>query len=341
MRTTATNRKLRTLLTGIKNSTLQPRPEFQRRLVWTNKDKLRFLDTVLKGYPFPEIYIAAGSVDPTTGEGNEMLVDGQQRITTLYQYFISSDDLVIPRDFPTYAGLEENKQMDFLEYEVVVRDLGQISIDEIQKIFERINSTAYSLNAMEIQNARYNGEFKQLAEELAGDRFFDEYRFFTSNDVRRMNDLRFILTLMISIMFTYFNDDDEIESYLQRYNDEFEAKEEVRKEFLTILDFISRCNFPAKARIWKKADFLTAFVELHRAIFKDSLDLILEVTSDKIKLFYFQVDHYDELSSDTETIVPRQDVNEYALAALQGTNARSRRFTRGKILREVLVQSTQ
>ena len=33
--------------------------------------------------------------------------------------------------------------------------------------FRRINSTYYSLNAMEIENARYDGEFKALADELA------------------------------------------------------------------------------------------------------------------------------------------------------------------------------
>jgi uncharacterized protein with ParB-like and HNH nuclease domain len=61
--------------------------------VWTNKDKVRFLETVLNEYPFPEIYIAAGDVDLETGKGTELLVDGQQRITTLYQYFNGSDEL--------------------------------------------------------------------------------------------------------------------------------------------------------------------------------------------------------------------------------------------------------
>lgn len=86
MNTSATNRRLRVLLTAISKEILVPQPEFQRRLVWSNKDKVEFVKTVLEGYPFPEIYIAAGNVDPKTGEGCELLVDGQQRITTLYQY---------------------------------------------------------------------------------------------------------------------------------------------------------------------------------------------------------------------------------------------------------------
>ena len=51
MKASASNRRLRTLLTGIRNKTLIPNPEFQRRLVWTSKDKRNFLETVLGGYP--------------------------------------------------------------------------------------------------------------------------------------------------------------------------------------------------------------------------------------------------------------------------------------------------
>src|SRR5258706_6837093 len=105
LKTTASNRRLRTLLTGIRNKTLIPNPEFQRRLVWTNKDKKNFLETVLNGYPFPEIYIAAGSVNPQTGEGVEWLVDGQQRVSTLYQYFEGSDELKLGRDIRAYSAL--------------------------------------------------------------------------------------------------------------------------------------------------------------------------------------------------------------------------------------------
>ena len=100
MDTSASNRRLRVLLTGIRTGELIPRPDFQRRLVWTNKDKCLFIQTVLEGLPFPEIYIAAGKVDAKTGEGSEVLVDGQQRITTLHQYFTDSPDLKIPSHIP-------------------------------------------------------------------------------------------------------------------------------------------------------------------------------------------------------------------------------------------------
>jgi len=187
MKTSATNRKLRLLLTGIQNQTLIPRPEFQRRLVWSNKHKLAFLKTVLDQFPFPEIYIASGEVDSATGEGDEMLVDGQQRITTLYQYFKASPDLKLDPKTKPYLGLTEPEKLAFLEYEVVIRDLGKLPIPDILEVFRRINSTNYALNSMEVHNARFDGDFKEFGEELAGLPFFEQTRFWVATLIATMN----------------------------------------------------------------------------------------------------------------------------------------------------------
>jgi hypothetical protein len=87
MKTSPTSIKIRQIITQLKERKLVPRPQFQRRLVWASVDKIRFVDTVLRGYPFPEIYVANGPVDVDTGEGQQLLVDGQQRVTTLAAYF--------------------------------------------------------------------------------------------------------------------------------------------------------------------------------------------------------------------------------------------------------------
>jgi hypothetical protein len=47
MKTAPTNKKVREIISMVKESKLVPRPEFQRRLVWTHKDKDHFLDTIL------------------------------------------------------------------------------------------------------------------------------------------------------------------------------------------------------------------------------------------------------------------------------------------------------
>lgn len=331
MNTSASNRRLRMLLTSITKEALIPQPDFQRRLVWSNKDKVEFIKTVLEGYPFPEIYIAAGNVDPKTGEGCELLVDGQQRITTLYQYFKGSTDLKLPTEVPAYSQLLEEKQIAFLEYEVVVRDLGNKPIQEIKEIFQRINSTSYGLNTMEIHNARYGGEFKNFAEKMSEHKLLEDHKVFNTTDIKRMNDVRYCLGILATIMSTYFNRDNEIELYLDRYNENFDEKEKYQNETDEVFRIINSLNFPVSSRCYKKADFFTLFVELYKARFK--LGKMIDLTESRKNLDQF----YSNVDLVSVGLLNDVDADRYYKAALQGSNDRGNRATRGELIQSLLV----
>ncbi len=331
MDTSASNRRLRVLLTAIGHSTLIPQPDFQRRLVWTNKDKIEFITTVLEGYPFPEIYIAAGKVDPKTGEGSEVLVDGQQRITTLYQYFKSSPDIKLGTQVPAYTDLSEDKQIEFLEYKVVVRDMGNMPLEDIKEVFKRINSTSYGLNAMELHNSRFGGELKSFAEEMSKHKFFEDNRVFTSADIKRMNDVKFCLVMIITLLSTYFNRDVELESYLEKYNEEFPDKDRLSGEVEEVLTFIDRLNFDKNSRAFKKADFFTLFVELHKAVVREKLALKVADIRRNLDKFYMAVE-----SASNGQLEESLDPMNYYKAALQASNDRGNRILRGKIVSGVL-----
>ena len=334
MKTSATNKKIRNLLTDIRNETLIPRPEFQRRLVWSENHKNAFIQTVLDGYPFPEVYIAAGMVDPDTGEGTEMLVDGQQRLTTLKQYFEGSSDLKLSKEITPYSDLTDEEKVNFLEYEVVIRDLGQKSIDEIKEIFQRINSTNYSLNAMEIHNARFDGEIKQFADRLSQNSFFEEHKVFSATDVRRMKDVSYVLSLVITVMSAYFNLESEFESNLFQYNDEFEEKARLEDEFRRVFDFIDKCELSQKSRAWRKSDLFTLIVEIHRAIFREEKDIKPADVGIRLIEFYELVDRVAKAEEGIS--VENGRLQEYYKAALQGTNSRTNRIRRGKIIQDVI-----
>lgn len=331
MKTVATNRKIRVLITAIRDGTLVPRPEFQRRLVWSNRHKTAFLDTVLRGYPFPEIYIAAGEVNADTAQGSEMLVDGQQRITTLHQYFTASEELGLGEEVAPYASLPKEKKEAFLEYEVVVRDLGQVSLDEIREVFQRINSTKYSLNAMEIHNARYDGEFKSFGEKLAEYPFFESHRVFDARDIRRMHDVRFCLVYAATVMSSYFDGDTELESYLQQYNDEFANKVKLEKRTERVLSAIDQLELAPESRVWRKPDLFTLMVEMYRALVNSKLKPDTKTLSAKLSKFYGQVNAAKAASN--------EEIASYSKASLQGTNHRGNRILRGKVVRALIEAS--
>lgn len=334
MKTTATNRRLRELLTNLKEGKLKPRPEFQRRLVWNNKDKSNFIETVLCNYPFPEIYIASGDINVDTMVADEMLVDGQQRITTLYQYYLNSEELKLSQNIKPFHKLSPDEKEAFLQYDVVVRDLGKVDIEQIRNVFERINATRYSLNAMEINNARYSGEFKLFAENLAQNAFFSKYRIFSASEIRRMQDTRFVLTILTTILSSYFQRDDEVESFLIRYNDEFENKTIIEENIIRILNLIDHMNFEMDARVWQKSDLFSLIIELYRYCIKQNKSLDITSVSKNLKEFYIEVDKVDKISE------PDQMVYKYYQATLQGTNDRSNRITRGEIIQKILLKSS-
>lgn len=333
MRTTATNRKVRELLTSLREERLIPRPDFQRRLVWSNKDKSAFLETVLMSYPFPEVYVAAGDVNLETGEGTELLVDGQQRLTTLFQYFTGSPDLVLSGDVVPYTQLSRERKEAFLQYDVVVRDLGHADLDTIRNVFQRINATRYALNAMEIHNSRYEGAFKHFAEDFAQRPFFDNHRIFSASEIKRMQDTRFVVVLAATVLSTYFNRDEEVEEYLQRYNDEFPMREDLERDLDAVLEFTDSMRMPSTSRIWKKADLFTFLVELHRAMFKLQIQLDSTTVAGALHDFYLQVDT-PELRADVNSVPGR-----YYKAALQATNDRSSRVARGETIAGILAQT--
>ncbi|MFB8024625.1 MULTISPECIES: DUF262 domain-containing protein [unclassified Streptomyces] len=331
MQTSATNKRLRMLLTGIRDKTLIPNPHFQRRLVWSNEHKVAFVATVLDGLPFPEIFISAGDVNPDTGDGTELIVDGQQRITTLHQYFTASTELRITNNvIPAYRELADEKKREFLEYEVVIRDLGPLDEEETRQIFHRINSTNYSLNAMEVNNSRFDGALKRFSEEVANHQFFQGRKIFTSLDGRRMNDIRFALTLTITVLSGYFRRDEDHEQYLDQYNDDFPAGEEVKEGFEKVFSFIEECKFPTKSRVWQKADLFTLIVELYRTLVYEKKSLPPADVAARLVAFY------EEVEGVTHAPNPSPQAAEYYRRVRSGINDRNSRINRGEVIQGIL-----
>lgn len=122
----ASNKRIGDLIDDATEKRLSIRPFFQRRLVWNNDDKEKFIDTVLKGYPFPEVFVAEGRREGKSTRREKMLVDGQQRLDTLIKYYEGSDELLY-RTIRPFEDLSPEERDAFLDYFVSVRDLGTAS----------------------------------------------------------------------------------------------------------------------------------------------------------------------------------------------------------------------
>ncbi len=149
-----------------------------------------------------------------------------------------------------------------------------------------------------------------------------------------MRDVSFALSVVITVMSTYFNSESEFENYLRQYNDEFEEEQTLKNEFQKVFQFIDKCGIPEKSRAWKKSDLFTLIIEIHWALFKKEIIIEPVEVGKRLLSFYNLVN--ESAKADEEFASEYRKIMEYYNSALHGTNSRSNRIRRGKIIRDVI-----
>lgn len=310
------------LIGKIQRKELILQPDFQREFVWTPAHMENFIQTILDGFPFPEIYISQKGIDLTTLATQNVVVDGQQRLTTIQRYIEGSDDF--EKRISKFADLGDDNQRDFLNYDVTVRDLKDVPADTIIEIFKRINSTNFTLTAIEINNAIYNGEFISCAKDILEIINKAEHKvpIFSESELTRMADLHFILLVMSTLEEGgYFTQDTKVENYIAEFNDEY-PNSDVNKDLVssTIINILDS-KLPLDS-IWvRKSNFFT---------------LVTELCFAKTKI----EDKIDKLTTAEENILANKNEdkveNKYAkyyASMYAGTNSRTSRVRRSEFIR--------
>ncbi len=225
---------------------------FQRKLVWTEKQKVRLIETILMNYPMPEIYIWAQEPDPESGEQNHSIVDGQQRITALEQFVSNEWPLKTSHLNPEHADesyackfwkdLSDEQKKTIWGYYLNVRIIpNSVTKEQIQSVFRRLNETDRSLNPQELRNAEFNGEFITAAEEITNLSFWRKWNVFLDSQVRRMRDIEFASELLIFLRKGIVTDDARsINSMYDSYNDIYKEREEDIETVKLFLDFLDK-----------------------------------------------------------------------------------------------------
>jgi hypothetical protein len=262
-----TNPTIADVYEKIDNNRLQLAPDFQRKFVWTHEHQEQFIDTILNGYPFPEIYVCQGETDLKKLRTSQKVIDGQQRLTTIKNYidntFKKPLKLVTPFD-----KLDDAEREEFLSYQVVVRDIGKVEDEIIREIFRRINLTKFKLENIEIQNAIYDGKFIQIAKQLADEIDIGSFGIFYESELTRMADVHFFLSVMSTIQREgYFARDAEIEKCIAEFNDEFPNAHKIKSQILKAISVIQNISLEIDSIWFRKSCFFTLVVELCWASF--------------------------------------------------------------------------
>lgn len=238
------------------------RPDFQRKFVWTHEHQEAFIDTVLKGLPFPEIYVCEGEVDVQRLRTTRLVIDGQQRLTTIRNYIEGKDENRSIK-IPPYQSLTHEQKQEFLSYQIVMRDLGRVDEEMTREIFRRINLTKFKLDDVEIHNAVYDGEFIQAAKFILENIELEQYGVLRESEFTRMADLHFILLVMATIENGgYFAQDREVEPKVAGFNETYPSKDHMISLLIKTFAVIKDLDLPVDSMWFRKSNFFTMVVEI-------------------------------------------------------------------------------
>jgi hypothetical protein len=293
------------------------RPDFQRKFVWTHEHQESFIDTVLNGLPFPEIYVCEGEIDVQKLRTTRLVIDGQQRLTTIRNY-IEGKHQHAPVKVMPYQDLTNDQKQDFLSYQIVMRDLGKVDEETTREIFRRINLTKFKLDDIEIHNAVYDGHFIQAAKYILENVGLEQYGVLRESEFTRMADLHFILLVMATLENGgYFAQDREVEPKVAGFNEVYENRDHMIALLIKTFAIIRDIDLPVDSMWFRKSNFFTLVVEIAKHI-----DHLPSDFRDKLLALEANV-MLNRMNTDS-------DFYKYYSYMYQATHGRSARVVRGQ-----------
>ena len=329
-----------------KNLILQP--GFQRRRVWTDRQKSNLIESILLELPVPEIYMQIRT--GPDGRSEYIVVDGQQRISTILEFigvnnrqpfelgYLSPDSIW---GGSTFSELTDDQKTVFYGHPMAVRYLQDAQDHEIEDLFRRLNKYLTPLNNQELRNATYRGPFLRLSETIAEDLFWSESRLATPADIRRMRDIEFVSDLLVGVLHgPQSGSRSTVDQYYALYEDydrEFPRQRGCRRRFYLALELIQEVVPDIRSTRWaNKTDFYSLFVTTAHLLRKNLLpEDKYDDVHEALEAFTIHVTEYQ----DDEDVSVSQDVVDYVEAIRRGTSDRHRRGIRHTALLNILSPS--
>ena len=317
-----------------KDNELELKAPFQRNPVWSARQKSYLIDTILRGYPIPELYMQ----EYTDAEGHDhyVVVDGQQRLRACLE-FLEGRLTMDPDDSPDFADmsfndLRDDQKRQVYNYNFVVRVLPDMPEPDLRAMFGRLNRNVVALNQQELRHATYWGEFITSIEKLASDERWSMCGIFTPNDVRRMLDVEFVSEIVVSLLHGLQNKKESLNDWYQAYEKEYPQKAEIESTIPAVLgELLALLPELERTRWRKKSDFYSLFLALarHAQLMPFSRDGRTQIR-ERLLAFSEQVDRF---LSDPNIPDAPESAKKYALAVERAaSDLANRREREGQII---------
>lgn len=319
---------------------------FQRRYVWVHKNQVQLIESIIKGFPIPEIYVWERETDPKSGTTKHSIVDGQQRLGAIFDFL--NDKYILHLSFieekgadyknKNFSELTDDQRSRFWKYPLAVRFVKEsILREEIVDMFLRLNKTNTTLNPQELRNAEFEGLFLSLSQVIADNIFWSENKIFNQYDIRRMLDIQFASSILVFFRFGF--DEEITQTSINRaydtFNEEYKDYESDKILFEDLIESAKNLiqKFPDSVRLFqKKIHLYTLFTTLY------FYHLKYKKFSDKhLNNYGFFATNYENKPELVRYFGAEKEkiIDEYKSLALEGTGKRLNRQRRFEIIREL------
>ena len=216
-------------------------PPFQRRNVWSTTYRQDFIDTVLRNYPSPAIFLEW----EVGADGTKLnVVDGQQRLHAILDF--TRDEFALRPDFVQdgeadllWSQLNPENRDKFRDYEITVENIYDASDEERRSAFDRLNRNVARLTSQELRHARFPGTFLERMEALAADPFWISTGIVSPANVRRMRDVEFVSELfLLTAVGVVDGSPEDIDAYYATWDQEIPDEERARARFDEIQTYV-------------------------------------------------------------------------------------------------------
>ena len=173
---------------------------YQRKLVWTLLEKQKLVESIIKKYPIPAILIAEREEEAGTYE----IIDGLQRLHAIISFIETSFPTIEGKNFdveqfPTAKSRESEKHFvsdkskpfltareigTLLDYPLAISVMRNATEDEVNDVFDRINTYGHRLSEQERRQAGVQNTFSNLVREIAC-----ELRGDASSDILKLSQM--------------------------------------------------------------------------------------------------------------------------------------------------------
>lgn len=204
-----------TIVSQIEKGKINLNPKFQRREAWDDKRKSTFIESLICGFPIPQIILAEGK----TKNDPYIVIDGKQRLISLRRFFAKNDDdtfkplrlkgLSVLKNLNnnTYDEIKSDPQICDLVCQVENQPIRTIIIrnwpneEFLYTVFLRLNTGSLPLSTQELRQALHPGAFLNFCDEYSSqDKYLQDILHITKADYR-MRDIELMVRFF---SFKYF-----------------------------------------------------------------------------------------------------------------------------------------